>query len=489
MLPTVVQELAALYLDGLDAADARGARRDVRAAPRDALAARRACVPGEPPPAAFERLRGAAVRRARPRGPRGPRHGPRGGRRAAARDATRCATGAYRAAGVAADPRASSTARPAPARWASLADMIAARRGAAGARGVLPVLGPALRGRDRAARRPRRDPGDRRPPRAAPSSVALMREWWDARARRVPGRAQPARRGRRLHDPVRAGRGAAARCSPRDPICAPWRRHLREPPGPARPARPRSPASRSPTAPAPRRRRASPRCCATSSAPRWRPARRCGASTRYARGDELLAQLAPLGFAPLPDCRRRRLGGAACRPIRCDLGPESVGGLAVAALAARDLPVAGRRARRGRARARARRPADQRSRSSSATSCATCATARGRAVAREALLRDVWGYEWTGGSNVVEVAVSGLRRKLGPTARQRSRRCAASATGCGRSAMRGRAPRRARAGSAPASPGSTSCGRRAAASRRAPAPSGRASRRGRSPTRARCRTA
>jgi hypothetical protein len=40
----------------------------------------------------------------------------------------------------------------------------------------------------------------------------------------------------------------------------------------------------------------------------------------------------------------------------------------------------------------------------------------GRAVARDALLRDVWGYEWTGGSNVVEVAISGLRKKLGPHA-------------------------------------------------------------------------
>jgi len=28
----------------------------------------------------------------------------------------------------------------------------------------------------------------------------------------------------------------------------------------------------------------------------------------------------------------------------------------------------------------------------------------------------VWGYEWVGGSNVVEVAVSALRRKLGPRA-------------------------------------------------------------------------
>jgi hypothetical protein len=36
-----------------------------------------------------------------------------------------------------------------------------------------------------------------------------------------------------------------------------------------------------------------------------------------------------------------------------------------------------------------------------------------RAVPREALLRDVWGHEWTGGSNVVDVTVSALRKKLG----------------------------------------------------------------------------
>jgi hypothetical protein len=36
----------------------------------------------------------------------------------------------------------------------------------------------------------------------------------------------------------------------------------------------------------------------------------------------------------------------------------------------------------------------------------------GQAVERAALLRDVWGYEWTGGSNVVEVVISSLRRKL-----------------------------------------------------------------------------
>jgi DNA-binding response OmpR family regulator len=40
----------------------------------------------------------------------------------------------------------------------------------------------------------------------------------------------------------------------------------------------------------------------------------------------------------------------------------------------------------------------------------------GQTVERAALLRDVWGYDWTGGSNVVEVVISSLRRKLGDAA-------------------------------------------------------------------------
>jgi hypothetical protein len=40
----------------------------------------------------------------------------------------------------------------------------------------------------------------------------------------------------------------------------------------------------------------------------------------------------------------------------------------------------------------------------------------GQPVDRATLLRDVWGYEWTGGSNVVEVVISSLRRKLGDDA-------------------------------------------------------------------------
>ena len=40
----------------------------------------------------------------------------------------------------------------------------------------------------------------------------------------------------------------------------------------------------------------------------------------------------------------------------------------------------------------------------------------GRIVSQAVLLRDVWGYDWSGGSNVVEVVISALRRKLGDSA-------------------------------------------------------------------------
>ena len=41
----------------------------------------------------------------------------------------------------------------------------------------------------------------------------------------------------------------------------------------------------------------------------------------------------------------------------------------------------------------------------------------GEAVPRAVLLQEVWGTDWTGGSNVVDVVVSSLRRKLGDRAR------------------------------------------------------------------------
>ena len=41
---------------------------------------------------------------------------------------------------------------------------------------------------------------------------------------------------------------------------------------------------------------------------------------------------------------------------------------------------------------------------------------RGSVVERSALLRDVWGYDYAGGSNVIEANVRSLRRKLGDRA-------------------------------------------------------------------------
>ena len=40
----------------------------------------------------------------------------------------------------------------------------------------------------------------------------------------------------------------------------------------------------------------------------------------------------------------------------------------------------------------------------------------GRGVARHELLAEVWGTEFTGGSNVVDAVVRSLRQKLGPAA-------------------------------------------------------------------------
>jgi DNA-binding response OmpR family regulator len=37
----------------------------------------------------------------------------------------------------------------------------------------------------------------------------------------------------------------------------------------------------------------------------------------------------------------------------------------------------------------------------------------GETISRAELLHEVWGHQWQGGGNVIEVAVSGVRRKLG----------------------------------------------------------------------------
>ena len=40
----------------------------------------------------------------------------------------------------------------------------------------------------------------------------------------------------------------------------------------------------------------------------------------------------------------------------------------------------------------------------------------GKVVERSSLLRDVWGYDYAGGSNVIEALVRSIRRKLGDRA-------------------------------------------------------------------------
>ena len=59
---------------------------------------------------------------------------------------------------------------------------------------------------------------------------------------------------------------------------------------------------------------------------------------------------------------------------------------------------------------------------------ATLSERPGRAVTRAELIERVWGTSYVGGSNVVDVVVRSLRRKLGPIA-NRVETAAASATG------------------------------------------------------------
>ena len=199
----------------------------------------------------------------------------------------------------------------------------------------------------------------------------------------------------------------------RDPLCDPWRRHLRAQPVPrgqrilfARLALAHGTGV------------ASSPCFAALLRDIERASLEAGPALRRiysdARGDGLFEQLAPLGFGALPGCPDVELGGVAYRPIVCDLGPESVAGW-LSGLAARDLPVEATVLDED-----ARELVlDGRRVALTKLECDVLGYLREREhqpVAREALLRDVWGYEWTGGSNVVEVAVSGLRRKLGDRA-------------------------------------------------------------------------
>lgn len=134
-----------------------------------------------------------------------------------------------------------------------------------------------------------------------------------------------------------------------------------------------------------------------------------------------------LGFRPLPApagpggreeagfAEPAKLDGEAYASVSLDFGPGSVDGW-LARLVAAELGVDDSQ------------PLDEESRELTVGGRRVALTplefgvlqrldaACGRPVSRSDLLRDVWGTEWAGGSNVVDVAVRSLRHKLGDRA-------------------------------------------------------------------------
>jgi hypothetical protein len=408
VLPTVVGELARLYLDGLDDRT-RAALDGACVLRRVTLSLLGALFPDAPPQDAFARLaalpfvelgreglvvhdtvREAVSALLRATDPA--RH------RAHRRDAWR-------------QIRREIEAAAGPARWASLADMIALVEEPLVREAFFPTSvqhyavetaragdGPAIE-----TIAARHEP---------PEQVALVRAWWEA----LPGAFRVARspRGQVVAFTVLCELAdVPQRLLASDPICAPWRAHLRARPVPrdqrillAREAL----AFGTGAAPSP--------CLAALLRDMERASIEAGPALRriysFTPCDALLEQIAPLGFVPIEGEGPVSLGGVPVHPLVCDLGPGSVAGW-LSDLAARDLPVAptvlDEDARE--------LVLDDRRIALSALECDLLRYLRereGRPVERATLLREVWGHAWTGGSNVVDVAVSGLRRKLGERA-------------------------------------------------------------------------
>ena len=121
--------------------------------------------------------------------------------------------------------------------------------------------------------------------------------------------------------------------------------------------------------------------------------------------------VAPLGFEPLPG-EPIEFDGIAYHSAQLDFGPSSVDGWlsrlvasellieedSLLDVAQRQLVLAGRRVDLTRLEFELLNYLCQRA---------------GKVVDRSSLLRDVWGYEYAGGSNVIETVVRSLRKKLG----------------------------------------------------------------------------
>jgi hypothetical protein len=407
VLPTVVQELARVYLDGLEPTT-RAALDATSVLRRVTLSLLGAVLPDEPPQDAYARLaalpfvelgreglvihdtvREAVCALLRATDP--VRH------RAHRRDAWR-------------QIRREIEAAAGPARWASLADMInlidePLIREAFFPSSIQHYAVEPARPDDLEAIEgivARHEPAE---------EVALVRAWWDA----APGAFRVARspRGRVVAFTILGELAdVPRRLLATDPLCAPWRAHLRANPVPRGE---RVLLAR--TALAYGTGAASSPCLAALLRDFERASLEAGPALRRIYSDAppaMVDQLTPLGYLPLDGHEDVRIGDATYRPVVCDLGPESVVGW-LSELAARDLPVQAT-VLDDEARELV---LDDRRIALSALECDLLRYLRereGRPVARATLLRDVWGHAWTGGSNVVDVAIAGLRRKLGERA-------------------------------------------------------------------------
>ena len=244
-------------------------------------------------------------------------------------------------------------------------------------------------------------------------AVAVMRSWWDA----MPSAFRVAR------DPdgspaafqcLCEATSVPARLLAADPVAATWREHLRANPVPrgqqvlflrhmlaADGGEATTPAHAALILDLKRRY--------LEMRPRLRRIYSLAADPAAA-----LSQFAPLGFARLPD-GAAEIGGTTYHALYNDFGPSSIDGW-LTDLAAREMLIDnhglldpdrrqlildGTRADLTKLEFDVLQYLHER---------------EGRVVGRAALLRDVWGYDWSGGSNVVEVVISALRRKLGGSA-------------------------------------------------------------------------
>ncbi|MBO3751158.1 winged helix-turn-helix transcriptional regulator [Streptosporangiaceae bacterium NEAU-GS5] len=127
-----------------------------------------------------------------------------------------------------------------------------------------------------------------------------------------------------------------------------------------------------------------------------------------------LPQLAPLGFALIPD-GSAEIGGTTFHVLYNDFGPSSIDGW-LTDLAAREMLIDNRSLLDPDRRQLILHGDRVDLTKLEFDVLQYLYEHEGRVVSRAALLRDVWSYNWSGGSNVVEVVISALRRKLGDSA-------------------------------------------------------------------------